>query len=170
MKLVVCLLFISLPIVLPKPFLPHPHGGFQRCKRSDDSCNPSNRRSTPGKPENGKALMNIRGELRRDLGEANRKTKKKRPACSRYQGIQLRKKERNFCSNSRRESAMSGKKMCFRINEKTPNRTKQGGYNVLRKSRKGKRRNKKIKRCLKRTTRSNLLFSHFHFAVKVLLS
>ena len=160
------LLFISLPIILSIPLLPHPQGGFQRCKRSNDSCNPSNRRSTPGTPDNGKALINIRGELRK----VNRKTKKKRRACSRYKRIQLRKEERNFCSNSRRESAMSGKKMCFRINEKTPKRTKQNEYNALGKGRKRKRRNKKIKRCLKRTTRSNLLFYHFHFAVKVCLS
>merc|ERR1711974_174243 len=111
MKLVVGLLFISLSTILPTSPLLLPHAGFK--KSNSTNCNPSNRSSTPGGPENGKALRHVRGEL----GKLNRQRRKIKRACSRYQRIQLRKRERNLCSNSRRESALSGKKMCSRINE-----------------------------------------------------
>ena len=159
MKLIGLLLISAVSIILPTPL----QSNFQKFHKSDDNstvCKSSNSTLTTVEPENEKILRNTKGDdTRREQRKLNRKTKHKKRACSRYQRIKLRKKERNLCSNSSRESAMSGKKMCFRISKETQKSTKWRGSNAvdiyveLGRSRNGKKGKKKINRCMKRTTR-----------------
>ena len=152
---------IGLLLILPTPL--QSNDGLQMCNKSDDNstiCKSSNNPSTTGKLENEKTLRITKGDdMRREQRKLGRKTKKKRRNCSRYQRIQLRTKERHLCANSRRESAMSGKKMCFTINKETQKRTKRRGSNAvniymeLGKRRSVKKRKRRINRCMKRTTR-----------------
>ena len=159
MKLIGLFLISAVSIILPTT-LQLNNGLLQKCKKYDANCKSSNSTLTAGEPENEKTLRNTKGDdTRREQGKLNRKTKQKKRACSRYQRIKLRKKERSLCSNSRRESAMSGKKMCFRISKETQKSTKWRGSNAvdiyveLGRSRNGKKGKKKINRCMKRTTR-----------------
>ena len=159
MKLIGLLLISAVSIILPTPL--QPNNSLQKCNKSDDNstlCKSSSSTLTTGKLENEKRSRNTKGDdTRREQGKLIRKTKKKRRACSIYQRIKLRKKGRNLCSNSRKESAMSGTKMCFRISKETQKSTKwrvsNDIYVELGKSRNGKKGKKKINRCMKRTTR-----------------
>ena len=161
MKLIGLLLITALPIILPTPL--QPNDGLQKCSKSDDNstiCKSSDSTSTTGESENEKTLRKTKGDdTRTGQRKPKRKTKKKRRNCSRYQRIQWRTKERHLCANSRRESAMSGKKMCFTIDKETEKRTKRRGSNAvniymeLGKRRSVKKRKRRINRCMKRTTR-----------------